>query len=245
VHNNTKILSKLGTDALAPDISEAKAITSDEFCKIHNSKKAFTLIEVLISIAILGFVILVLFRTLDMARASNTHLFNYLQKSTQELKGIKMLYLDILKSDGNLTIKQDDFTRFCIEDTTNSLYGLNSAKVCWIIAKEDNRLLRIEGNNYKLPASSEAKVEIDEVMKDITHFYVARNKDRVLVILDSKGSTNPISFMVQGVMEPIKKKKKKKKINNHKKRPLPSSRPIQKVTPTTTKVKEDMKNGRS
>jgi len=78
VHNNTKILSKLGTDALAPDISEAKAITSDEFCKIHHSKKAFTLIEVLISIAILGFVILVLFRTLDMARASNTHLFTFI-----------------------------------------------------------------------------------------------------------------------------------------------------------------------
>jgi len=200
----------------------------------YNRKRAFTLIEVLISIAILGFIILVLFKTLDMARASNTHLFNYLQKSTQELKGIKMLYLDILKSDGNLTIKYDDFTRFCIEDSTNSLYGLNSAKVCWIVSKDKNRLLRVEGNDYKLPASSDDKFEVDTIIKDVTHFYVARQKDRVLVIIDSKSSTNPTSFMVQGVREPIKKKKSKKgkKIVDKKR-----------ATPILPKIQTDEKRG--
>ena len=178
-------------------------------------RHAFTLIEVLISIALLSLVLLALYKSLGMLRSSNTQLFSYLERAAEEKKGTETLFLDIMGSDGNITIKGDEFSRLCIENTVNSLYELPSAKVCWVVAKKDHALLRSEGNRYRLPLGSDARVAVDEVMKDIDLFRIYRSRDRVLVLLQQK-NRDPISFMVQGV--PKKEKKKKKKAPAKKKK---------------------------
>jgi len=175
-----------------------------------NNKKAFTLIEVLISIGLLGIIIVALFSTVSMMRSSNAHLYEYLQKSKKITKATKVLYMDIVSSDGNITIKKDDFTRLCMLETRNSLYALSLAKVCWVVLKEDNTLVRIEGNNYELPTRFEDRVEVNPVMKHIELFDVYHQKDKVLVFIKQKGE-KPITFMVQGVSKPVVKKVKKKK----------------------------------
>ena len=170
------------------------------------NRKAFTLLEVLISIALLGIVILALFSSVDMLQNSNQHLLKYLEKSKKITNATKVLYLDILGSDGNITIQKDEFSRVCMEGTRNSLYALPSAKVCWIVFKKDNTLARIEGNYYHLPVNSEERVEIDPVMHGIEVFDIYHEKDKVLVLMQQKGQ-EPISFMIQGVSKPIPKKK--------------------------------------
>ncbi len=202
---------------------------------MKKNSKAFTLLEVLISIALLGFVMAVLYKSLDMVRYSNQHLYSYLQKSTKSIKGINTIYLDILKSDGNLTINQDDFSRLCIEDTRNSLYNLPSAKVCYLVLKDKNRLLRVEGNDYKLPKTTDDRVEIDEIMQDLTLFNIQRNKDKILVMIDTK-SSQPISFMIQGIIKPKPLKKPKKNI---KKRDKITTR----KQPTKKNLEDDSKKG--
>jgi len=177
-----------------------------------SSKKAFTLIEVLISIALLGIVIVALFSTVSMMRDSNSHLYGYLQKAKVVTKATKVLYLDILNSDGNISIKKDEFTRLCMEETRNSFYALSLAKVCWVVLKKDNTLARIEGNNYHLPTRLEEKVEVNSVMKHIEIFDVYHQKDKVLVFIKQKGK-EPITFMIQGVTKPLPKAKKLKKPN--------------------------------
>jgi prepilin-type N-terminal cleavage/methylation domain-containing protein len=164
-------------------------------------RRAFTLIEVLISIALLGIIIAALFPTVSMMRSSNEQLLEYLKKAKKVTQSTKVLYMDILGSDGNLTIKKDDFSRLCIQKTRNSLYGLSVAKVCWVVGKEKNTLTRVEGNNYHLPTRSEDKVEVDRVIEHIDLFDVYHHKDKVLVFLREKGK-KPISFMVQGITKP-------------------------------------------
>uniref|UniRef100_UPI002867B3C9 prepilin-type N-terminal cleavage/methylation domain-containing protein n=1 Tax=Sulfurovum sp. TaxID=1969726 RepID=UPI002867B3C9 len=93
-------------------------------------RKAFTLIEVLISIGLLGIIIMALFSTVTMMRDSNAHLYNYQKKAKKITKATQILYLDIISSDGNITIEKDDFTRLCMQETRNSLYALSLAKVC-------------------------------------------------------------------------------------------------------------------
>lgn len=201
-------------------------------------KKAFTLIEVLISIGLLGIVIVALFSTVSMMRDSNAHLYTYLQKSKKITKATKVLYLDIASSDGNITLKKDEFTRLCMEETRNSLYALSLAKVCWVVLKKDNTLIRVEGNNYKLPVRFEDRVEVNPVMKHVELFDVYHQKDKVLVFLKQKGE-EPITFMIQGVTQPVvkkveKKKSKTKKGTNPKNRTpqkTPSSPNVGKVTP--------------
>ncbi len=178
----------------------------------NKQQKAFTLIEVLISIGLLGIIIVALFSTVSMMRDSNANLYNYLQKSKKVTQATKVLYLDIMSSDGNITIKKDEFTRLCMQETRNSLYALSLAKVCWVVLKKDNTLVRVEGNNYRLPTRFGDRVEVNPVMKHVELFDVYHQKDKVLVFLKQKGE-EPITFMIQGVTKPkIKKVVKKKPI---------------------------------
>ncbi len=122
-----------------------------------SNRKAFTLLEVLISIALMGIVIVALFSSVDMMQNSNQHLSKYLEKSKKITKATKVLYLDMMGSDGNITIQKDEFSRVCMEETRNSLYALPSAKVCWVVLKKDKTLARIEGNDYHVTATLRRK----------------------------------------------------------------------------------------
>jgi prepilin-type N-terminal cleavage/methylation domain-containing protein len=167
------------------------------------NRKAFTLLEVLISIALLGIILVPLFSVVDMMRDSNTHLLKSLEKSKQITKATKVLFLDVLSSDGKLKIKKDEFTRLCMEETKNSLYNLPVAKVCWLVLKKKNTLVRVEGNNYSLPLKADDRVEVDSVMTGVELFDVYHEKDKVLILLQQQGK-EPISFMVQGITNPVR-----------------------------------------
>lgn len=164
--------------------------------------KAFTLLEVLISIGLLGIVIVALFSTVSMMKDSNSQLLGYLEKAKKVTKATKVLYLDIISSDGNIEIKKDEFSQLCIEETKNSLYALSVAKVCWLVLKKDNTLVRVEGNNYHLPTKLEERVEVNPVMKHVELFDVYHKKDKVLVFLKERGK-EAISFMIQGILNPV------------------------------------------
>lgn len=165
-------------------------------------RKAFTLIEVIISIALLAMIIVPLFSVIDLMRKSNDKLANALENSKKVSKATKVLYMDILSSDGQLNIKKDEFTQLCIEDTKNSLYNLPAAKVCWLVLKNKNTLARIEGSKYEIPLKFEDRVEVDSVMSGIEIFDVYQQKDKVLVLLQEQGEKS-VSFMLQGITNPV------------------------------------------
>jgi len=166
--------------------------------------RAFTLLEVLISIALLGIVIVALFSTVTMMKDSNSQLLTYLEKAKKITKATKVLYLDIISSDGNINIKKDEFSRLCIEETKNSLYALPIAKVCWVVLKKNNTLVRVEGNDYHLPTKLEEKVEVNAVMEHVELFDIYHKQDKVLVFLKQVGK-KPITFMIQGIVNPVLK----------------------------------------
>ena len=173
-------------------------------------RAAFTLIEVLISIALLGIILPALYQSVTLLRDSNSHLFDHLMKAKAETKATQTLFLDIASSDGNLTLHKDEFDRLCMEKTNNSLYGLSQAKVCWVVLKRNNTLVRAEGVSFHLPVGMEEKVEVDAVMPEMKLFDIYWKGDKVLVMLQQKGK-EPVSFMVQGITKPKPKKPKPKK----------------------------------
>jgi len=174
------------------------------------NKKAFTLLEVLISIMLLSLVLMALYRSADILRASNKNLFHHLEHSSDAMKGARTLYIDLLQADGNITIdsKEKKFYKIIINNTQNSLYGLYHAKVIWLVYKEDSTLLRIEGNNYNLPLKSDTNVNINKIDKNIELFtaYKSKDKNRILVVLKTVGQ-NAQSFMIQHLSKPRPKVK--------------------------------------
>ena len=176
----------------------------------RTNNRAFTLIEVLISITLLSLVLMALYRSADILRNSNLHLFQYLQKSTNTLKGSKTLYMDLMHADHNISINTEEkFHRLTIESTTNSLYGQGQAKVVWLVYKDKNTLLRLEGGEYMIPLRNEQRVEIDVITENIELFkiYKSKKKDKILAMIQIKGQ-DPQMFMTQNIPDaPIQKPK--------------------------------------
>jgi prepilin-type N-terminal cleavage/methylation domain-containing protein len=183
---------------------------------MKQKKSAFTLVEVLISITLLSLVLMALYKSADILRNSNLHLFKYLQKSTQTLKGSTTLYMDLMHSDHNITIsKEEKFHRLTLRKTTHSLHGQSLVKVVWLVYKEENTLLRLEGGNYNVPLKNEEHVEIDVIAKNIELFkiYKSKKKDKFLAIIKTKGQEAQV-FMAQNIPLPPPKPKVKKNNSN-------------------------------
>jgi prepilin-type N-terminal cleavage/methylation domain-containing protein len=176
----------------------------------------FTLLEMLISTVLLSLVLLGLYGALNMQQRSTKHLFEFLTNALDADRGVLVLYRDIFQSDGNITLKNGEFDRVCFENTHHSLHGLDNAKVCWIVAKENRALLRIEGNDYRLPLRYGDGVEIDEVMKPVAVFDIQKDKHNVLAAVQ-KVNRDPYVFLVQGIEPPPKIKKNKRAIRPTKK----------------------------
>ena len=193
-------------------------------------RKAFTLLEVLISIALMGIVLVALFSSVDILQDSNQHLLKQLEKTKKVTQATQVLYRDILSSDGNLTITKDEFIRLCMESTAHTLYALPRAKVCWLVMKEQSSLVRVEGTEYTLPTGSEDRIEVDTVMQNVELFDVYHNKDKVLVVMKEK-SKEAIKFMLQGITKPKPSKiikKDTKKPSKNTKTTIPVSDPVTK-----------------
>jgi len=177
--------------------------------KLSNSRFAFTLIEVIISTILLSIVLIGLYSVLDTQRRMVGNIKNHLDKSIDHDRAIMVLYNDILKSDGNLTVKKGERDSLCIESTTNSLYELNLAKVCWLVLKDKDTLIRVEGNGYKLPLGLEDTVEVNKILEGTRSFEISRDKDKVFIFVQQLNK-EPYTFLLQGIIEPPKPKPKKK-----------------------------------
>ena len=181
---------------------------------MYKSRAAFTLVEILIAITLLSIVLVGLYGVLDTQRRSVDIIKKNLDKSIDNDRVIMVLYNDILSSDGNITLKKGERDTLCIESTRNSLYELGVAKVCWLVLKEDDTLVRVEGNGYRLPLGLEDTVEIDRVLKGVKVFDITRSKSNILAVI-KEANKEPYSFLLQGIKPPPKPKPKPKK--KHKK----------------------------
>jgi len=168
---------------------------------MKQKRSAFTLVEVLISVMLLSLVLMALYKSADILRDSNMHLFKYLQKSTKTLNGSKTLFMDLMHADNNVTINTEEkFHRLTIANTSYSLYGQSMAKVVWLVYKENNALLRIEGGKYDMPLRNEQRVEIDEIAENIKLFkiYKSKRKNKILAMIQIEGQ-DPQIFMTQNL----------------------------------------------
>jgi prepilin-type N-terminal cleavage/methylation domain-containing protein len=165
---------------------------------MRKGRSAFTLIEVLVSVLLLSMVLAGLYESLEIQRSSNRQLHTLLQKSLEEEKVLTTLYQDLLSSNGMTGVITGEFDRLCIPRTSNSLYGLSTAKVCWVVSKPGNDLLRVEGGDFRLPLRPDDRVEIDRVLRGVTLFDIYRSRGNVLILLQTKQG-KPYAFMVRGI----------------------------------------------
>ena len=138
-------------------------------------RNGFTLIELVVSIALFGLITVFLFGVIDELRKQQTF---FQQKEVVIEK--KNQIVSLLRTDfdrvQSLTVSPSiskDFDSISITGSNRSLYGIDRPYVKWVVLKSDNTLVRLESSSLiTIPIAPEALYSIhsDRVAKQCELF---------------------------------------------------------------------------
>ena len=155
-------------------------------------RSGFTLIELIISIAIIALIVTYLYQSLNVLKNANDHLADKDAVRAYET-GIKKLFLLEIMQSTDVNISQTDHKNFDLLTLTssNSLHNIKFPTITYLVTKRNGTLIRIEGLGYTLPLNRDTvyHVKFDELRKDITHFklYEDNNKSKLLINIKEAG----------------------------------------------------------
>jgi prepilin-type N-terminal cleavage/methylation domain-containing protein len=161
---------------------------------IHK-KAAFSLVELIISVVLLGIIVTFLYSTVSTLQQTNKIFSHNEQLLSKKEKVIELLYDDLFSAN-NLQLRGFDYSLASMQ-TTNSIYDIAQPYVTWLVSKEGNTLLRFESikkfeninsqNNYYYHIS-----KVGENC-DIFKIYQSKKKDHILIHLQFKNE-EPIIY---------------------------------------------------
>jgi prepilin-type N-terminal cleavage/methylation domain-containing protein len=151
-------------------------------------KKGFTLVELLVSIAIFGLIAMLMFGTIDNLRKQLTF---YQNKEAQIVH--KNRILSLLRSDFDRpkTLKiirssENAYDTILIDGSNRSLYGMNDPYVVWMILKKTQSLVRLESSGpitLPIPPESLYQIHSDTIGNECEIFRVYDSNQSRLVYL--------------------------------------------------------------
>jgi prepilin-type N-terminal cleavage/methylation domain-containing protein len=149
-------------------------------------KRAFTLIELLISIFLLGLIVNFLYTAIANLQKTNTM---FSKKSTTMINKQKLL--DLLYDDIFLAnkIKIEGLKNSFVElSTSNSLFDIEQPNVAWVVSKEKDTLIRFESTLPFSSMTSDNKnlYHISKAGEDCERFNVYQSKDKNNILIHVK-----------------------------------------------------------
>lgn len=174
-------------------------------------KKAFTLLELVISITIFMIILTVLYKVLDETKFVNKNFSKHLQEHKNSNRVYKIFLEDIAESQGKINVIRDKNQNYLVKfKSFNTYHNPFYNNITYLLTLKNN-LIRIESKE----AFDEKKINqnffinsyLDILKKDIKKFEVFRNTnkdDRILFsIINKKGEKDLFSTfkMIKAVNE--------------------------------------------
>ena len=151
-------------------------------------RNAFTLIELVVSIALFGLITVFLFGTIDELRKQQT----FFQKKEVVIKKknqiVSLLRTDFDRSQ-SVTVSASmskDYDSVTITGSNRSLYGIDRPYVVWLVLKANNMLVRLESSSpITIPIKPEAQywIHSDLIAKQCELFRVYDSPAHRLIYL--------------------------------------------------------------
>lgn len=149
----------------------------------ESNKKAFTLIEILISVSILTLIFIFVYGQFNLAQKSTKKTTIIENTANKRAKIIELLYNDFLTSKDINPTSGNKFDKFIHSfSSKNSLYNIETPYIKYIVItqNEGNKLVRLEGISKDIDISNaNSEFYIDIVAEDITYFKVIKNNDYI------------------------------------------------------------------
>lgn len=163
-------------------------------------KRAFTLVEILVSVVLLGLISIFVSSLVQQTKSNNT----IFEKKVHEDSKLEVL-VDILYRDLYLSreLRIESYPQYSIlhVKSKNSIYSIAEPYVTWLVLKNDNTLMRLESaKKITLPLDDEFKKDIfvDIGIKNCEHFSinVSNDKKNILTFIHIKNK-KPILFEIE------------------------------------------------
>jgi prepilin-type N-terminal cleavage/methylation domain-containing protein len=155
-----------------------------------NFNKAFTLIEVVVSIVLLGLIMTFLYGAINNVSLSNNIVKDKQEKIVEYSKEINLLKEDIFNAYDINIISTGKYNVVFLE-TDNSLHGIDKPFVIWYVSTYHNALVRLESSEVitlPLAYTKDQLVYIDKIMDGIEKFklYKSNDQEKVLFYIEDK-----------------------------------------------------------
>lgn len=150
------------------------------------NKKAFTLIELLISIFLLGLIVNFLYSAIDNLQKTNIMFDTKSQTFINKQKLLDLLYDDIFSAQ---SVKIDGLKDTQIDLlTSNSLFDIEYPYVTWLISKENDTLLRFESTQAfnSMTSDNSNLFHISKVGENCERFHIYQSKDQNNILINVK-----------------------------------------------------------
>ena len=151
--------------------------------RIH--KRAFSLVELIISVVLLGIIVTFLYTTVSNLEKTNSIFAANEKALSDKEKVVDLLYDDIFTAN-SLELKGVDNSLVSMQ-TSNSLFDIAKPFVTWLVVKEKNSLLRFESikefKNINSQNSDYFHISVVGENCEVFKIYQSLKKENILIHL--------------------------------------------------------------
>ena len=148
-------------------------------------KKAFTLIELMISIVLLSLITSFLYQSIAQLQSSNQSLLHKTKKVDKREEVLKLLYNDFINA---YSLQRKDTQKdsdMIIIQSSNSLHDMSRPYVSYKIYRDNETLRRVEHPTEKIDAI-DAVFRFNDIVDEVELFKVYEQKGHYLIYLKAK-----------------------------------------------------------
>lgn len=171
-------------------------------------RKAFTLVELMISVLLLSLIVTFLYQSVAQLQTSNMQFL----KKTDQLKVreslLELLYNDFINASFVQWIERENDYDVILMQTNNSFHDMSQPFVMYKVYKEDAHLKRIESPVEKTDFNNNI-FRFNDIIENVKSFKVYENKGHYLIYVKADEIEDiyldilPPSFLSEKVQKPV------------------------------------------
>ncbi len=171
-------------------------------------RKAFTLVELMISVLLLSLIVTFLYQSVAQLQSSNMQFL----KKTDQLQVrealLEVLYNDFINASFVKWIEKENNYDVILMQTNNSFHDMSQPFVTYKVYNENKGLKRIESPLEKTDFINNV-FKFNDIIDEVKYFKVYENKGHYLIYVKAEGIEDiyldilPPSFLSEKVQKPV------------------------------------------
>jgi len=149
-------------------------------------KKAFTLVELMISVLLLSLIVTFLYQSVAQLQSSNVQFLEKTNKLEKRENILKLFYNDFMNASSIQWYDKGRDWDVIVMQTNNSFHNMSQPYVIYKVYKEDAKLMRVESPTEKVDFINNI-FRFNDIIENVKLFKVYEKKGHYLVYLKAKG----------------------------------------------------------